>query len=72
MNIVKNILVWAFIWFIMAKEISKGNGKGFGKVSGINWPFMYENNGNYEKMKVKCHRLHVRKKMKENKQQQRK
>ena len=26
-----NILVWVFIWFIMAKEIGKGNGKGFGK-----------------------------------------
>jgi len=23
--------VWVFIWFIMAKEIGKGNGKGFGK-----------------------------------------
>ena len=22
---------WVLIWFIMAKEIRKGNGKGFGK-----------------------------------------
>ena len=26
---------WVFIWFIMEKEIGKGNGKGFGKVRGI-------------------------------------
>jgi len=23
--------MWVFIWFIMAREIAKGNGKGFGK-----------------------------------------
>ena len=28
--------------------------------------FIYENNGNQEKKKVKGHRLHVRRKMKEN------
>jgi len=27
----KDILVWVFISVIMAKEIGKGNGKGFGK-----------------------------------------
>ena len=27
----ENILVWVFIWFIMAKEIGKGNEKGFWK-----------------------------------------
>jgi len=36
MNVGKNILVWVFIWFIMAKEIGKGNEKGFGKVK---WKF---------------------------------
>jgi len=29
-------------------------------------PFIYENDGNYEKREVKGHRLHVRRKMKEN------
>jgi len=28
------------------KEINKGNGKGFGKILGINWNFIYGNNGN--------------------------
>ena len=27
----ENILVWVFIWFIMAMEIDKGNDEGFGK-----------------------------------------
>jgi len=30
----------------MAREIGKGNGYGFGKARGINWHFIYENNGN--------------------------
>ena len=34
--------------------------------SGINWNFIYENNGNKEKGKVKGYMLHVRMKMKEN------
>ena len=47
------------------KEIGKGNVKGFGKARGI-VAFIYENNGNWEKRKVKGHRFHVRRKMKEN------
>ena len=66
MNVGKNILVWVFIWFIMAKEIGKGNGKGFGKAKWNLLVFVYENNGKYKKQKVKGHRLHVRRKMKEN------
>jgi len=50
----------------MAKEIGKGNNKGFGKARDINCHFIYENNGNSEKRKVKGHRLHVRRKLKEN------
>jgi len=46
----------------MAKEI----GKGFGKEKWHFWQFIYENNGNYERRKVKGHRFHVRRKMKEN------
>ena len=38
-------------WFIMAKKI----GKGIEKARGINWHFIYENNGKYEKRKVKGH-----------------
>ena len=48
------------------REIGKGNGKGFGKERGINWHFIYENNGNYEKRKVTGHMLHVRRKRNQN------
>ena len=34
--------------------------------SGINWKFIYENNGNQDKRKEKGHKLHVRRKMEEN------
>ena len=40
------MLVWVFILVIMAKEIGKGNGKGFGKAKWNFWQFIYENNGN--------------------------
>ena len=50
----------------MDMEIGKGNGKGFGKENDIFSTFIYENNGKYEKREVKGHRLHVRRKMKEN------
>jgi len=42
----------------MAKALESKNG--------IFGTFIYENNGNWEKKKVKGHRLHVRRKMKEN------
>ena len=42
----ENILVWVFIWFIMAKVIGKGNDKGLGKEKWYFWKFVYENNGN--------------------------
>ena len=48
------------------KEIGKGNGKGFGKEKRHYWHFIYENKGKQEKKEVKDHRLHVRRKMKEN------
>jgi len=35
MNVGQNFLVWVFIWFVMAKEIRKGNGKFFGKARDI-------------------------------------
>jgi len=66
MNDGKSILVWVIIWFIMAKEIRKGNEKGFGKAKWHFWQFIYENNENSEKREVKGHNLHVRRKMKEN------
>lgn len=50
----------------MAMEIGKGNGKGFGKEKWHYWHFIYENTRKWEKRKVKCHRLHVRRKLKEN------
>ena len=50
----------------MAMEFGKENGKGFGKARGIYWHFIYENNGKWEKKKVKGHMFHVRRKMKEN------
>ena len=40
--------------------------KDLERKNGIFGTFIYENNGNYEKRKVKGHRLHVRRKMKEN------
>ena len=42
----------------MAKALERKNG--------IFGTFIYENNGNSEKRKVKGHRLHVRNKMKKN------
>lgn len=50
----------------MAKKIGKGNGEGVEKERGISWHFIYENKGNWDKMKVKGHKLHVRREMKEN------
>ena len=46
----------------LAKEITQD----LERQSDINWHFIFKNNGNQEKMKVKGHRLHVRSKMKEN------
>ena len=46
LNVVQNILVWVFVSFIMAKEIGKDNGKGFGEAWDINWNFIYESNEN--------------------------
>lgn len=49
---------------MMAKgKFAKGNDKAFEKERGINWHFIYGNSGKYEKMKVKVHMLHVRRKM---------
>jgi len=31
--------------YLMTMEIGKGNFKGFEKARGINWHFIYENNG---------------------------
>ena len=42
----------------MAKELKRKNG--------IFGPFIYENNGNWEKREMKGHRLHVRRILKEN------
>jgi len=52
-------------WLLWLNEIGKCSGKGFGKANGINCHFIYENSGIWEKRKVKYHRLHVRRKMKE-------
>ena len=49
----------------MDKEISKGNAKDFGKVTVNFGTFIYENNGNQEKMEVKGQSLNVKRKMKE-------
>ena len=65
MNVGKNILVGVHLVYY-AKEIGKGNGKGFEKEKWHYLGFIYENNRKYEKRKVKGHRLHVRRKMKEN------
>ena len=40
--------------------------KALERQSGINWHFLYENNGNKEKREVKYHRFHLRRSMKEN------
>ena len=55
-----------FISVIMAKGNWKINGNGFGKEKRYYWHIIYENKGNCDKMEVKGHRLHVRRKMNEN------
>ena len=46
MNVWKNILLWVFTWFIMAKVIGKGKGKGIKEEKCIFGTFIYEKNGN--------------------------
>ena len=45
LHVRQNILVWVFIWFIMAMEIGKGNGSVFGSEKWHLLAFIYENNG---------------------------
>ena len=40
--------------------------KALERKSGINWKFIYENNVNWEENKMKGHRVHVRRKIREN------
>ena len=44
-------------------EIGNGNGKDFRKAKRHLLAFINENNGKWEKRKVKGHKLHVRRKM---------
>jgi len=46
--------------------LEKAMAKALKRKNGIFGTFIYENNQNWEKRKVKDHRLHVRRKMKEN------
>ena len=46
------------------RKNGKGKGKGIKEGKSIFDTFIYENKGKYEKKKIKCHRLHVRRKMK--------
>jgi len=48
------------------RKLVKALSKALERQKGIFGTFVYENNGNYEKREVKGHRLHVRRKMKEN------
>ena len=48
------------------KEIGKEMEKALKRKSGINQHVIYENNGNQEKTKMKSHKLHVRRRLKEN------
>ena len=48
------------------RKLEKAMEKDLERKSGISWHFIYENNGNWEKRKVKGQRLHARRKIKEN------
>ena len=62
LNVGKSILVGMTCCLLWLRE----TGKGIEKAKRHYWHFIYENNGKYEKEEVKGHRLHVRRKMKEN------
>ena len=49
------------------RKLEKEKEKALERKNDIFGTFIYENNGNQEKRKVKGHKLHVRRKMKENK-----
>ena len=51
----------------MAKgKLAKAMVKALERKKRYFWHIIYENNGNYEKRKVKGHKLHVGRKMQEN------
>jgi len=58
---------WASLNVFMAKgKMAKEMAKALEGKTNINWNFVYENKGNYEKRGVKGQRFHVRRKMKKN------
>ena len=53
-------------WLLWLRKLAKVMKKDLEMKSGINWNFNYESKGNQEKMKVKGHKFHVKRKLKEN------
>ena len=66
MNVGKNILVGVHFDYYGQRKLEKAMEKELKRKRGINQHIIYENNGNQEKGKVKGHKFHVRRKMKEN------
>ena len=52
--------------FLWLRKLAKVLAKALERQNGIFGIFNYENNGNLEKREAKGHRLHVRRKLKEN------
>ena len=55
---------WCSFQLLWLSKLENPNEKYLERENGIFGIFIYENNGNYEKMEMKGHRLHVRTKMK--------
>ena len=54
---------FGYLWL---RKLAKAMAKALERKNGIFGTTIYENNGNQEKRKVKGHKFHVRRKMKEN------